>query len=254
MTIDHNAWLSQPLRIRDRIGALVVGVGLLMPVYNITARIAASGDSPPRTLPVFIDDLIGLHPWSMLIYGGLYLQAFAPLMLMQDRRVLVRSALAYTALVLSGVPLWLLWPVTVPRSPVPVEDLFTWGLALMRWLDPPTNCFPSMHVAESFLAALVIRRLDRVLGQAMLVSAVLIWWSTMALAQHWFVDGLAGLLIAVAVDHLAFGRRPLPASALQCAPRSRMVWALGIYLLMFLAMALPWWTGWLTPADIAREW
>ena len=246
--------LSKPLRTRDRIGAAVIGMGILMPVYNLTARAAAYGDRPTRELPIFIDELVGLYPTTMLIYGCLYLQIFAPLVLIESRRVLLRAGLTYTALVLAGVPFWLLWPVSVPRAPVPVTDLFTWGLALVRGLDPPTNSFPSLHGAESVLAALLVKRIDVRLGRVLMVTAVAIWGSTLTLDQHWFVDGLAGLLIAFTFERIAFAIRPLPASEFACGPRIRLLWTVGIYLVLFLICALPWWTGWMGAEDVVSVW
>ena len=76
----------------------------------------------------------------------------------------------------------------------------------------------------------------------------------MALDQHWFVDGLAGLLLALAADWLLFSLRPLPAAAHAPSSRLRLLWAAGLYAVMFLAFALPWWTGWLTPADLESAW
>jgi membrane-associated phospholipid phosphatase len=231
----------------------VAGMGSLMTLYILIAQRAAESPRTSYTLALPIDDAVGLHPWAVLIYGALYLQILAPLVLIGSRQMLARALAAVLVVVLSGVPFWLLWPVTVPRHPVPVDDLFTWGIAVVRFLDPPTNCFPSMHVAESFLAALLIRRLDRTLGSAMLLSAAAIWWSTLALDQHWFVDGLAGMLLAVAADRGVF-RRPLPASALRPAPRRHLLWALGVYLLLFIAFALPWWTGAVAPEALSPRW
>jgi membrane-associated phospholipid phosphatase len=141
-----------------------------------------------------------------------------------------------------------------PRDPVVVTDLFSWGLALMRSLDPPTNCFPSMHVAESWFAAFLVLRCDRSRGRVMVVGALLSWWSTMAVDQRWFLDGLAGLSVALIADTVAFRLRPLPAQALRAGPRRRPIWVVLLYGLVFILAALPWWLGQAESVLPTRPW
>lgn len=238
-----------PVGPLERFALAGLGFVLLMSVYVTVAARAEALSQPLHTLPTALDGWVPLWPPAVMVYGLLYMQVFVPLTLLVDRRVLLRGGLAYTLLVGTGLIFWVGYPVAVPRAPVPVHDLFTWGLALIRALDPPTNCFPSMHVAEAFLAGLVVRRMDRPLGTALLVSAAAIWWSTLALGQHWFVDGLAGLVMALAVDHLVFARWPLPAEALRTMGRRSALWAAGVYFAAFLAFAAPWWLGWQSAID-----
>jgi membrane-associated phospholipid phosphatase len=231
-----------------------VCLALFFGVYGAIGASAAASPTTKHVLPTAVDALVPLCPEATLAYLALFPLVLMPLFLASDRRVLARGALAYFLMLAVSVPIWILAPVTVPRSPVPVVDLFTWGLALTRWIDPPTNCFPSMHVAEAFCAALVTSRLDRAVGRVMLVGASLIWWSTLALDQHWFVDGAVGLLIAVGVERLVFGWRPLPPAALRPEARARVAWAVGIYVVLVLICALPWWTGAVDPAALQRDW
>lgn len=200
-----------------------------------------------RTLPTAVDALVPFEPRAIFLYGSIYGAALAPACLVQDRRLLLRGLAAYGALLLAGVPFWLLWPVTVPREPVPVTDLATWGVALMRWLDPPANCFPSMHVGEPVLAAVLCGAMHRRLGLVLALLALGVWWSTLALDQHWFVDGLAGALIALTAGTLALRWRPLPPEALHPRPLRHLGWAAACYLTLFLTAAVPWWLGLVGP-------
>jgi len=232
-----------------RLSILAAGMGLSVGVYTVVNQ-AVSQTAPDRVLPTAIDTLVPFCAESMLIYGTIYALALVPLCLVNDRRVLMRSAAAYAILLLSAVPWWILWPVTVPRESVPVDGLFTWAVAIMRFIDPPANCFPSMHVGETVLAALICWRLDRVTGAVVSVMVALVWWSTLALDQHWFLDGLLGAGLAVVAEAVCFRWRPLPPSAWSRTSRWNLLWSVALYLLQFSVMAVPWWFDLATPADI----
>jgi membrane-associated phospholipid phosphatase len=238
-----------PITHQDRLrvgGALVV---LLYAVYSGTGIWMASSGRPLYTLATPLD-VVPFTPWASLAYLWLFPQVLAPLVVIQDRRVLRRAAGAYAFLIACGLPFWLVFPVTVPRSPVPVTDLGSWGLALTRFIDPPTNCFPSMHVAESVLAAVLVARHDRLVGRLLYGTAAVVTWSTMALGQHWAADALFGAALALVADHLFFTRRPLPPHATPAAPRWHHLFWVAVYVLLFAGASVPYWAGLLTPADL----
>jgi len=203
-----------------------------------------------RTLETSIDTMVPFNPNGMFFYGGIYAVALSPACLVLDRRLLMRCALGFGILLALAVPFWLLWPVTVPRSPLEGDGLLLWGVAFVRWADPPMNCFPSMHVGETVLAAYFCARMDRRVGIAVGLFAAGVWWSTMAIDQHWFVDGLVGAGLALGVGHAVLAVRPLPRVAFTAASPVRMLWAFALYVTMFTALALPWWMGWATAGDL----
>lgn len=205
-----------------------------------------------HTLELGLDALVPFSPVWVLAYLALFPVVLSPLAVLDDARVAYRGALGFGIIVLSGLPFWLFWPVTVPREPVPVVDLFTWGVNLTRWIDPPTNCFPSMHVAEAFFSSLLMLRLDRRVGTLLLGCAVAIWYSTVALDQHWVIDGAVGLAIALAVDQVVY--RGLPAEAFR--PRSgrwHLAWV-ALYGVLFLLAASPWWFDLVDPQSLSGRW
>ncbi|MFT4626268.1 MAG: membrane-associated phospholipid phosphatase [Myxococcota bacterium] len=228
---------------RTLLTVAAVGAAAFMAVYIGVGSWVVRADLPQHTLATPLDGRLPLMPSAMLLYGLLYGQILAPLAYITDRRVMWRAGAGCVSLFVVSVPVWIVWPVTMPRVEVPVTDTLSWGLALMRYLDPPTNCFPSLHVAESFFAALVVRRHDRPVGDLMLGFGVAIWASTLLLGQHWVVDGVAGLALALAADHWFLGRRPLPPAAWR-GGRRRWLWIpVGAYGLAFVLFALPWWLG-----------
>ena len=94
---------------------------------------------------------------------------------------------------------FLVYPTVAPRPPEVVGDGFAaWGLRFLYDADPPYNCFPSLHVAHSFVSALTCYRLDRRLGHGMLLCASLVAISTVFTKQHYIADVLAGIVLAFA--------------------------------------------------------
>jgi len=85
---------------------------------------------------------------------------------------------------------FLLWPTEVPR-PVVYDAglLYDW----LRQVDRPRNAFPSLHVALSVPAAIVLWRRHRGwIGWGASLWAAAIIGSTLALRQHVAVDVVAG--------------------------------------------------------------
>jgi hypothetical protein len=203
---------------------VVTGIYMVVGVFAAESPVYYTADLP-------FDHLIKLSaPW-LVVYFFMYFQILAPASAVRDQRVLVRMSWAFIIMYVVAVPIWIWLPVIVPRDPVRVTDFWTYSINVLRWKDPPINCLPSMHVAHSAVAALVVRRVDRLMGRVLLISVGLIWWSTLAVGQHWFVDGLMGLSLAVAADWLVFDYyKPLPQSAFTRINR-RWHWAwLGFFL------------------------
>lgn len=78
------------------------------------------------------------------------------------------------------------------------DGILAHSLRTVYDLDPPYNCFRSLHVAYSFLAALTSYRVHRGLGLAALLWAALIGISTLYTKQHYAVDVIAGVVMAYA--------------------------------------------------------
>ncbi|MCP4804868.1 MAG: phosphatase PAP2 family protein [Proteobacteria bacterium] len=222
---------------------VVVGV-LFTAIYGGIGSFQAT-NSTLHMVPSPVDGWVPFSaPWVVL-YLFLIPQIFSPVFIIEKRPLLLRAALAFSLLILAGTPFWALYPVTVPRADVPVVDLWTYGVALTRMIDPPTNCLPSMHVAEACFSALLVRRLDRPIGNILLGTTVLIWYSTLALDQHWFADGVLGIAMAFAVDQLAY--RGLDPAVFVSKPRVWHLGWLGLFVALFLAAASGWWLGWALP-------
>lgn len=243
-----------PLSAPRRAASLLFAVGAVSALYaTVGVHMAREGTAVGervafRQVPTPLDDWVPFQPAWVVIYAMVYLQAVAPASTITDRRVMDRTVAAFLTLALVAVPFWIWFPVTVPRHPTPITDVWTYGIGLVRLIDPPTNCMPSMHVGTSAMAALVVWRHDRPSGLLLALSAAAIWWSTMAIDQHWALDGLVAVGLAVVVDRLWFDLRPLPRDAFTPLHRAWHLAWVGGYLALVAVLMSGWWLGWV-PVD-----
>lgn len=238
-----------PLTATRRLTSLAVTAAVVIGVYAAIGVGVYRLGLPVHTVPTALDRLAPFQPAWVLVYAMVFLQALAPLSAITDARVLQRTLGAYVTLYGLAVPLWLFYPVVVPRDPVPITDVWTYGVGIVRYVDPPANCMPSMHVGLAVMAALVVWRHDRRAGAVLYGTAAAIWWSTVAIRQHWATDGLVAAILAILADRAWFELRPLPPTAFRALPRHWHGAWFGLYVLGVLILMSGWWFGWM-PLDV----
>ena len=185
--------LSRPYKVTL---PMVVLLGMV-PLYIFIA-----GPHPGRTqhVPAIgIDAAIPLVPAWSLIYGALYFFLIVlPLFVVREEEHLRRTIWAYLSVWITAYLCFLVYPTVAPRPEAVAGTGFgAWGLRLLYDLDPPYNCFPSLHVAHSFTSALTCFRVHRGVGIAAITSASLVALSTLFTKQHYVLDVIAGALMAV---------------------------------------------------------
>lgn len=175
---------------------MVVFVGMI-PAYVFIGR-----PTPGRRQHVpaiALDGIIPLMPIWSLIYGALYVfLIMLPLFVVREEGHLRRTVRAYLFVWITAYLCFLAYPTIAPRpESLRVEGFGSWGLSVLYGMDPPYNCFPSLHVAHSFVSALTCLRVHRGVGIAATIGAVLVALSTLFTKQHYVLDVVAGLLLAV---------------------------------------------------------
>jgi membrane-associated phospholipid phosphatase len=173
---------------------------LLVPFYLFIPAL-----TPVRTLHVpelALDRAVPLQPVWALIYGAVYVfLILLPLFVVRQETQIRRTLHAYLLVWLTAYVCFILYPTVASRPEAVTGDGFAvWGLNVLYSSDPPYNCFPSIHVAHSFVSALTCRRVHRGLGNAALLCAALVGVSTLFTKQHYIADVVAGVLLALVAD------------------------------------------------------
>jgi membrane-associated phospholipid phosphatase len=193
----------------------MVALLLLVPGYIFIAQDVAGGPVHVPALP--LDLVIPLVPGWALVYGPLYLFLIVfPVLVIRQQEHVRRTVFAYLAVWMAAYACFFLYPTIAPRpAEIEGEGFALWGLKLLYGADPPYNCFPSLHVAHSFVSALTCYRLQRGLGTTLVVCATLVAVSTLFTKQHYVADVVAGALLAVIAYAVFLARYPQqPTSAL----------------------------------------
>ena len=165
-----------------------------MPGYHVVVAINRG-----RTMfmpELALDRAMTVQPEWMLAYGSVWIFALLPLFVVRDPALMRRFMLAALTVIGIAYAGFLAWPTVLPRPEIVGEGFFAASLKTNYALDPPYNCFPSLHVAWAFVAALTCHRVHRGVGVVALVWASLIGVSTLFTKQHYVVDVIAGAAIA----------------------------------------------------------
>ena len=228
------AVVAQALRLFKRPQAVewpLVALFLLMPFYLVIGWDYAPFQAThvPST---FLDDWFPLAPAWSVVYGSLFLAALLPAFVLHEPLLFRRTILAYLVAWLVAYAFFLAYPTLCPR-PVRLEgDGFNvWLLRVIYGSDHRYNCFPSLHVAQCFIAAMACRVVHKPMGDVLLAWAALVMVSTLYTKQHYAADAIAGAALAfAAAAWMLRGVQPesIPPTLQQLAPALAIA-AFGVY-------------------------
>jgi membrane-associated phospholipid phosphatase len=199
----------------------MVVLASLVPFYIFIAQYV-SGRALHRP-ELALDRAIPLQPAWVIVYASLYLfLIILPVFVVRQDEHIRRTVFAYITVWLSAYLFFLILPTIGPRpAKVFGEGFSVWVLKGLYSADPPYNCFPSIHVAHSFVSAFTCYAVNRKVGITATVFASLVAISTLFTKQHYVVDVVAGGALAYGA-YLIFLRdaRPesLPDTDRQLAP------------------------------------
>jgi len=186
--------LTAPMVVLLSLPPFYIFIGASMAGKNVHAPLLA------------LDRAIPLQPVWAIVYGTLLLFIVLPFVILRDEAEIRRTSYAYLLLWLVSFAFFFAYPTAAPHPPVVAGSGFSaWLLQRMYDADTPYNCFPSLHVAQSCLSAIVCHRVNRRLGAIAGVWAALIAVSTLFTKQHYVADVLGGVLLA-AIAWLLFLR------------------------------------------------
>jgi membrane-associated phospholipid phosphatase len=166
------------------------------------------GYQPSQRLETMVN--AGLTTLMLLIYT----LAYIPLLLFLLFTLHIMGESAEKELYVTGImvaytialPFFFLIPAPTPEyvlnfsaeHPLYTDDL---GRALDKvtkdFDSTQRNSFPSLHVALSTLAIIYSRRLDKIQRVLIIALVVTMWFSTLYLRQHYFIDLIGGWTLAL---------------------------------------------------------
>lgn len=184
--------LTRPYRVPISLIILVS----LVPLYIFIPEVLTG-----RTFhvpEVALDRVVPLLPAWSLVYGALYFFLIVlPVLIVREEEYVRRTVHSYLLIWITAYVCFLVYPTAAPRPAKITGDGFTaWSLTILYSADPPYNCFPSLHVAHSFVSALACSRVHRGVGTAAILSASLVALSTLFTKQHYVLDVIAGIFLA----------------------------------------------------------
>ena len=184
-----------------------------------------------------LDLVIPLVPFWSLIYGAFYFfLILLPIFVVRQEDQIRSTVYAYLLIWITAYLFFIFYPTLAPRpEKVTGEGFAVWGLRQLYSSDPPYNCFPSLHVAHSFVSALTCYRVHRGLGLFAIACASLVAISTLFTKQHYVVDVIAGVvlaLIASAIFLRKYWRERIPELDRDVAP------ALGVCVLGWISFCI----------------
>jgi membrane-associated phospholipid phosphatase len=197
-----------------------------------------------------LDDAVPFWPWSVYMYSWVYTSMLYPLFVIRCPALFRRTLLAYALVLAVCLASFALFPVTSLglRPDVAALDTTTfhgWGTRLTFFVDPPTNLFPSQHLAIATLCVLAAWKARPLWGALALPIALGVGVSILTMKQHYIADGLAAVALAFAAWALVLRRYRPPAGT----PRVAATWRgpaayFAFHGLVYLALFVAFRAGW----------
>lgn len=156
----------------------------------------------PQLLPMTpLDQAIPFLPHTVWIYISEYIFFFVIYALSKDLANANKYLYSFLGLQMISAAIFWVWPTTFPRElfPLPqdLDALTHLVFTQLRQTDSPNNCCPSLHVSSVYLASFVFLDEQRKRFPLFFIWGTLIALSTLTTKQHYIVDVVAGLGMAM---------------------------------------------------------
>jgi membrane-associated phospholipid phosphatase len=175
----------------------------LLGVYGLIQVFVTGGVIPQTTW----DQLIPLMPVFLIPYVMYYPLLVVPFWIgLKDKSSDRMFAVATTFFLAASICnlIYVLFPTTMSRPEVVGSGVFAEALRWLYSVDGSVALLPSAHVTYSLLANLMTWSFNKSLGYALFPVTVLIIMSTVLIKQHYILDVLAGIAVAVGVYWFMF--------------------------------------------------
>lgn len=164
-------------------------------------------------IPTQLDSAIPFNKYFIIFYvfWYIYIGAAFAFYIVRDESKYFKLLWGINLGMLICFVIYYFFPTIVPRPEVYGKDVFAYMVRAIYGRDNPYNCFPSIHVFDSFLVAIYINRDTKFSYKIKLlssISAFMITLSTLYIKQHYIYDAVAGAILAYAI-YVAFNYKEL---------------------------------------------
>jgi membrane-associated phospholipid phosphatase len=196
-------WIRLPNLItqKNKLFSFVIMVAISTFVYLLTNH---HHRVPAVELPMTaFDAWVPFLPNTIFIYTSDYFLFLWAYLACRDTRETNKFAYAFMSLQFVSFFIFWAWPTTFPRHlfPLPPPDqMNALGYQIfsgLRSIESPDSCLPSLHVSCCYLAAFQFWHQERKWFPFFFTWATLVAISTLTVKQHYLVDIVGGLAMAM---------------------------------------------------------
>lgn len=184
----------------------VIGCLLLLLAVNFTAYNGGrflAGDRPGAYWGIWLDEQIPFIPWMIYIYILTF--AFWAVNYTMSLYFNKKDAVRFVAAEITGklvcMAFFVFLPTTMPRPTVGDTGFTNLVMRFVYLVDESGNLFPSIHCYASWFCVMGIWKnpyISKWYKAFSVIFAFAIFFSTMAVKQHVFVDVIGGVALAQA--------------------------------------------------------
>jgi membrane-associated phospholipid phosphatase len=160
-----------------------------------------------NALTTILDERIPFVAGSVWMYLWVFPCALTPLFVVRCARLFRRTAIAYALVIAISLVCFITFPVTslglrVAQAKLDVTVFSQWAISLLYSIDPPYNLFPCLHVSLAAVAAFSVWKASKPYGAALVLSVIFIGASVCTVKQHYLLDVVGGIALALLADAL----------------------------------------------------
>lgn len=144
-------------------------------------------------------------PVFILGYLLVYFTVLGLYFLIKDEKLFKKSIYAFLLMTTLHYAFFLLLPVRMVLRPalIPTDGAMNELVRLYYIMDAPQNCFPSLHVAYTFLGVLLFWNYKRAWAYIYVLCTIVVALSVIFVKQHYIMDVVGGLITPVIVYKIA---------------------------------------------------
>ena len=155
--------------------------------------------------PLNFENKIPMIPITSWGYVFFLIYIIWSIKVIKDDESLNKLLYSFLLIGLISHALYLIFPLIFPREYYPLlQDGSTSKrlLLLIRTLDRPSNCFPSLQAGICFIFALVHKKESRLRFYLSIIISLLIVTASLTIKQHYIYDIIAALILSLSVFYI----------------------------------------------------